>query len=147
MDGMNDMNGWCLVNLPQFSDNMFVLGRYLDPAIDAGSASYWWVVPLSTLCHLTLEEWEGVEHKELRRNFDEQVTEKLGEQATVADSEADDDFDPNDLTPSYDKYKPLGLEGTADRANMIPEPPDEELEPMPEIEDNYLNMSVFVAPW
>ena len=104
------------------------------------------MVPLSTLCHLTLEEWEGVEHKELRRNFDEQVTEKLGEQATVADSEADDDFDPNDLTPSYDKYKPLGLEGTADRANMIPEPPDEELEPMPEIGDNYLNMSVFVAP-
>ena len=74
------------------------------------------------------------------------MTKKLGKLATIADFEADDSFDPNDLTPSYDRYEACGLEETADSAGMIPEPPDEELEPMPEIGDNYLNMSVFVAP-
>ena len=120
-----------------FPDPKWVLGRYLGPAIDVGSAMTAKIlritgecVPRSTLRPLTLEESKSEVMTDLRRKFDEAVAIKLGQSATEAD------FPVEDLTPVYDQYLPDdGIEGTADE-------PD--LEPTPELGDNYLNADVML---
>ncbi len=68
-------------NVPFFPDNKLVLGRYLGPATDVGSAltakilkSNGQTVCRSTLHHLNDEELHCPIQKELRRSFDESIT-------------------------------------------------------------------------
>jgi hypothetical protein len=92
-------------NLPTFPDNKLILGRYLGPATDVGSAltakilkSNGQTVCRSTLWHLTDEETHCPIHLETRRVFDETVASHLGPNAT------DQDFLAEDLTPDFDHY-------------------------------------------
>ena len=71
-------------NVPSFPDNKLVLGRYLGPATDVGSAltakilkSNGQTVCRSTLRHLNDEELHCPIQKELHRSFDESMTHHL----------------------------------------------------------------------
>ncbi len=92
-------------NLPTFPDNKLILGQYLGPATDVGSAltakilkSNGQNVCRSTLRHLTVEETHCPIHLETRRVFDKIVASHLGPNAT------DQDFPAEDLTPDFDHY-------------------------------------------
>jgi hypothetical protein len=65
-------------NEPSIPDDKLILGRYLGPAIDTGSAltakilkSNGVFVCRSTLRHLTDEELNSSVHKDMRHKFDE----------------------------------------------------------------------------
>jgi hypothetical protein len=114
-------------NVPSFPDNKLVLGRYLGPATDVGSAltakilkSNGQTVCRSTLRHLNDEELHCPIHNELRRSFDESITHHLGPTAK------DTDFPAADLTPEYLTYE--------DDHDLNPVHGD--LEVTPEIGDN-----------
>ncbi len=122
-------------NLPNFPDNKLILGRYLGPATDVGSAltakilkSNGQTVCRSTLWHLTNEETQCPIHLEMRRVFDETVASHLGPIAT------DQDFPAEDLTPDFDHYD--------DDHDLNPDHGD--LEVTPEVGDNYLNAEISV---
>ena len=98
---------WVMIwdNVPAFPDNELVLGRYLGPATDVGSAlttkilkSNGQTVCRSTLRHLNYEGLHYPIQKELRRAFDECTTHHLGPTAKDAD------FPAVDLTPEYLTY-------------------------------------------
>jgi hypothetical protein len=114
-------------NVPSFPDNKLVLGCYLGPATDVGSAltakilkSNGQTVCRSTLRHLNDEELHCPIHNELRRSFDESITHHLGPTAK------DTDFPAADLTPEYLTYE--------DDHDLNPVHGD--LEVTPEIGDN-----------
>ena len=92
-------------NLLTFPDNKLILGRYLGPTTDVGSAltaktlkSNGQTVCRSTLQHPTDEETHCPIHLEAHRVFDETVASHLGPNAT------DQDFPAEDLTPDFDHY-------------------------------------------
>jgi hypothetical protein len=67
-------------NEPSFPDDKHILGHYLGPAIDTGSAltakilkSDGVFVCRSTLGHLTDEELDSPVHKDMRCKFDESI--------------------------------------------------------------------------
>jgi hypothetical protein len=122
-------------NVPSFPDNKLVLGRYLGPATDVGSAltakilkSNGQTVCRSTLRYLNDEELHCPIHNELRRSFDESITHHLGPTAK------DTDFPAADLTPEYLTYE--------DDHDLNPDHGD--LEVMPEIGDNYLSAEISI---
>jgi hypothetical protein len=92
-------------NLLTFPDNKLILGQYLGPATDVGSALTTKILKLngqnvcrSTLRHLTNEETHCSIHLETRRVFKETVASHLGPNAR------DQDFPAEDLTPDFDHY-------------------------------------------
>jgi hypothetical protein len=122
-------------NLPTFPDNKLILGGYLRPATDVGSALTTKILKLngqivcrSTLGHLTNEETHCPIHLEMRRVFDETVASHLGPNAT------DQDFPAEDLTPDSDHYD--------DDHDLDPDHGN--LEVTPEVGDNYLNAEISV---
>ena len=122
-------------NLPTFPDNKLILGRYLGPATDVGSALTAKILKLNgqTVCRLTLQHLTDKEthcpiHLEMRRVFDETVASHLGPNAT------DQDFPAEDLTPDFDHYD--------DDHDLDPDHGD--LEVTPEMGDNNLNAEISV---
>jgi len=124
-------------NVPSFPDNKLILGWYLGPATDVGSALTAKIlkpngqtVCRSTLRHLTDEELHCTVHKEIRRVFDESITHHLGPTAKESDSPAEH------LTPEFLTYD--------DDHDLDPDHGD--LEVTPEIGDNYLSAEISI-PW
>ncbi len=122
-------------NLSTFPDNKLILGRYLGPVTDVGSAltakilkSNGQTVCRLTLRHLTDEETHCPIHLETRRVFDETVASHLGPNAT------DQDFPAEDLTPDFDHYN--------NDHDLDPDHGD--LEVTPEMVENYLNAEISV---
>jgi hypothetical protein len=96
-------------NLPSFPDHKLILGRYLGPATNVGSAltakilkSNGQVVYQSTLRHLTDLEQCCPVHIADRKSFDNSIVEQLGPAAQ------DSDFPAVDLTPKYDLFGDIG---------------------------------------
>ena len=125
-------------NIPTFPDDKLILGRYLGPATDVGSAltakilkSNGQVVFRSTLRHLTDEERACPVHTAQRKAFDDSITARLGPAPIEAD------FPDQDLTPVYE---PFGDTGSADDFDM--EPDHEDLEVTPEAHDNYVGVDL-----
>jgi hypothetical protein len=92
-------------NVPSYPDDKLILGRYLGPAIDTGSALTAKIlkdngqfVCCSTLRHLTQQELQCSVHTATRLCFDESVRTHLGPSATVAD------FPTEDITSDPDHY-------------------------------------------
>jgi hypothetical protein len=122
-------------NEPSFPDDKLILGHYLGPAIDTGSAlmakilkSNSVFVCRSTLRHLTDEELNSSVHKDMRCQFDESIEHHLGPAALPQD------FPAEDLTPDPTYYD--------DTDAMDPEYGDAEV--TPEIGDNYLSAELML---
>jgi len=122
-------------NVPSFPDDKLILGRYLGPAIDTGSAltakilkSNGVFVCRSTLRHLTDEELHSPVHMDMRRQFDESVILHLGPAAMPQD------FPAEDLTPDPTYYD--------DTDPADPEYGDAEV--TPETGDNYLSAELML---
>jgi len=122
-------------NVPSFPDNKLVLGRYLGPATDVGTAltakilkSNGQTVCRSTLRHLNDEELHCPIQKELRIVFDESITHHYGPTAK------DTDFPAADLTPEYLTYD--------DDHDLDSNHGD--LKVTPEIGDNYLSAEISI---
>jgi hypothetical protein len=122
-------------NVPTFPDVKLILGRYLGPASNVGSAltakilkSNGQTVCRSTLRHLNDKEIHCPIHQEMRRVFDETIANHLGPNAT------DQDFLAEDLTPDYNFYD--------DDHDLDPDHGDFEV--TPEMGDTYLNTEISV---
>lgn len=122
-------------NVPSYPDDKLILGRYLGPATDIGSALTAKIlqpngqfVCRSTLRHLTDEELQSSVHLDKRRQFDESVTTHLGPAATVQD------FPAENLTPDPDYY---------DETDPI-DPDHGNTEITPEMGDNYLSAEIML---
>jgi hypothetical protein len=122
-------------NKPSFPNDKLILGRYLGPAIDTGSAlmakilkSNGVFVCRSTLGHLTDEELHSPVHIDMRRKFDESIELHLGPAASPQD------FPAEDLTPDPTYYD--------DTDATDPEYGDAEV--TPETGDNYLSAELML---
>ena len=124
-----------------FPEDKLVLGRYLGPSIDIGPAltakilkQNGQVVHRSTYRGLTPEELASPTEQAARTMFDESIGRTLGPETKV------DDFEELDVedTPTFDRYEDDSEEG------QMPEPQAEELEPTPEVGDNYVNTEVML---
>jgi hypothetical protein len=116
-------------NKPSFPDDKLIMGRYLGPAIDTGSAltakilkSNGVFVCRSTLQHFTDEELSSSVHQEMRRKFHESIEHHIGPAALPQD------FPSEDLIPD-----PAYFDATN---AMDPDYGDTEI--TPKIGDNYL---------
>jgi hypothetical protein len=117
-------------NEPSYPDNKLILGCYLGPAINIGSALMANILKLNgvfvcrfTLRHLTDEELNSSIHQEMHCQFDKSIKQHLGPAAVLQD------FPTEDLTPDPEYF---------DNANVInPDYGDAEI--MPEMGDNYLS--------
>ncbi len=92
-------------NIPTFPDDKLILGRYLGPATDIGSAltakilkSNGQVVCRSTLRHLNDDERACPVHTTNCKAYYDSIAERLGPTAR------EDDFPAEDLTPEYDPF-------------------------------------------
>jgi hypothetical protein len=122
-------------DFPTFPDDKFILGRYLGPATNVGSALTAKIPKFNgqTVCRLTLRPLTNKEihcpiHQELRRVFNETIAQNLGPNTT------EQDFPEEELTPEYETYK--------DGHELDPDHGD--LEVTPEIGDNYLSMKMMI---
>jgi hypothetical protein len=122
-------------NVPTFPDIKLILGQYLGPPTNVGSAltakilkSNGQTVCRSTLWHLKDEEIYCPIYQEMCRVFNETIAHHLGPNAR------EQDFPAEDLTPDYDFYD--------DDHDL--EPNHDDLEVTPEMGDNYLNAKIFV---
>jgi hypothetical protein len=112
-----------------------ILGRYLGPAIDTGSALTAKILKDNgqfvcrlTLRHLTQQELQCSVHTAARLSFDESIRTHLGPSATVAD------FPAEDITPDPDHY---------DGSDLI-SPDAGDVEVTPEYGDNLLNAEIML---
>jgi hypothetical protein len=122
-------------NIPSYPDDKLILGRYLGPATDIGSALTAKIlqpngqfVCRSTLGHLTNNELQSSVHHDKQRQFDESVATHLGPASTVQD------FPAKNLTPDpkhYDDTNPIN-----------PDYGDTEI--TPEMGDNYLSAKIML---
>jgi hypothetical protein len=122
-------------NVSTFPDIKLILGQYLGPTTDVGSAltakilkSNGQTVCRLTLLHLNNEEIHCPILQEMRRVFDETIANHSGPNAT------DQDFPAEDLTLDYNFYD--------DDHDLYPDHGD--LEVTPEIGDTYLNTEISV---
>ncbi len=122
-------------NKPSYPDDKLILGCYLGPAIDTGSAlmakilkSNGVFVCRSTLRHITDDELDSSVHKDMRCKFDESIEHHLGLAALPQD------FPSKDLTPDPTYYY--------DTDAMDSEYDDAEV--TPEIGDNYLSAELML---
>jgi hypothetical protein len=124
-------------NIPTFPDHKLILGCYLGPATNIGSAltakilkSNGQVVHPSTLQHLTdLEHCCPVRIAD-RKSFDDGIAERLGPAAQ------DSDFPAVDLTPKYDLFGDIG------DADSDPDPDQADLKVTPEVGNNYIGVDL-----
>jgi hypothetical protein len=122
-------------NKPSYPDDKLILGHYLGPAIDTGSALMAKILKLngvfvcrSTLWHLTDEELSSSVHKDMRRKFDESIEQYLGPVALPQD------FLAEDLSPDPSYF---------DDTNAVdPEYGDTEI--TPKIGENYLSTELML---
>jgi hypothetical protein len=121
--------------VPTFPDVKLILGQYLGPATNVGSAltakilkSNGQTVCRSTLRHLNNKEIHCPIHQAMRRVFDETIANHLGPNAT------NQDFPAEDLTPDYNFYDD----------DHDPDPGHGDLEVTPEMGDTYLNTEISV---
>jgi hypothetical protein len=84
-------------NKPSYPDDKLILGGYLGPAIDTGSALTAKIlkpngvfISRSTMQHLTDEEIDSSVHKDMRPKFDESIEHHLGPAALPQDFPAED---------------------------------------------------------
>ena len=119
-------------NIPTFPENKLILGQYLGPATDVGSAltakifkCNGQVVYRSTLQHLTDKEHACPVHTANRKAFDDSIAEQLGPTAQ------DIDFPAEDLTPKYELF------GNVGDADFDLDPDHNDLKVTPEAGDNY----------
>ena len=127
-------------NIPTYPDDKLILGRYLGPATDVGSAMTMkilkrngQVVYRSTVRHLSNDEISDDVHTKSRHDFDLAIAESHGPAATASD------FPDDDLTPEYDDFDYGDVKiGSADDD---PEPEDTETV-TPETGDNLINAEV-----
>ena len=117
-------------NTPTYPDPKLILGRYLGPATDIGSAltakilkSNGQFVCRSTLRHLTDDEIQCQAHIAMRTAFDRSINETLGPSATPQD------FPAEDMTPEHDPFDPDILDLDPDQGDI---------EVTPEYADNYV---------
>jgi hypothetical protein len=122
-------------NVPTFPDIKLILGQYLEPPTNVGSALTANIVKSNgqTVCRLTLRHLNNKEihcpiHQEMRRVFDETIANHLGPNTT------DQDFPAEDLTPDYNFF---------DNDHDL-DPDHGDLEVTPEMGDNYLNAKISV---
>ena len=122
-------------NVPAYPDDKVVLGRYLGPAIDTGSALTAKIlkgngqfVCRSTLWHMTQQELDCPVHTAMRLCFDESVWMHLGPSVTMAD------FPAKDITPDLDHF--------GDSKLLSPDSADVEV--TPEFGDNLLNAKIML---
>jgi hypothetical protein len=122
-------------NVLTFPDIKLILGQYLGPTANVGSALTAKILKSNgqTVCRLTLQHLNNEEiHcpiiQEMCRVFDETIANHLGPNTT------DQDFPAEDLTPDFDFYD--------DDHDLDPDHGD--LEVTPEMGDNYLNAEIFV---
>ena len=123
----------------QFPDDVLVLGRYLGPSIDVGPAlaakilkSNGQIVCRSTYRELTSDELEDDVVKDAMKAFDQSILNKLGPGSKVDDFSVMEDMD----TPVHQYYE--------DDDEVALDPLPEELEPTPEVGDNYLNAEIML---
>jgi hypothetical protein len=122
-------------NEPSYPDDKLILGCYLGPAIDTGLALMAKILKLnsvfvcrSDLRHLTDEELDSSNHKDMRHKFDESIEHNLGPLALLQD------FPTEDLTPDPTYF---------DNTNaMDPEYVDAEI--TPKRGDNYLSAELML---
>jgi hypothetical protein len=122
-------------NEPSYPDDKLILGHYLGPAIDTGSALMAKILKLngvfvcrSTMGHLTDEEINSSVHKDMRCKFDESIEHHLGLAALPQD------FPAEDLTPDptyFDDTNAMDAEYG-------------EAEITPETGDNYLSAELML---
>lgn len=124
---------------PTFPDESIVLGRYLGPALDVGSAltakilkSNGQVVYRSTLRLLTPDELADPAQIALRTSFDQTILQVLGPSATWSDFPAEDHTPDPDADTDDASLLGDGLDGF----NFFDDTPPQE--PTPEIGDNYV---------
>jgi hypothetical protein len=124
-------------NIPTFPKDKLVLGRYLGPATDVGSAmtakilkSNKQVVYRLTLRHLTDHEHACQVHTANRKLFDDSIAERLGPAAQ------DTDFPAEDLTPAYKLFGDVG------DATFGLNLDHKDLKVMPEAGDNYVGANL-----
>jgi len=120
-------------NVPSYPDDRLIMGRYLGPVTDIGSALTANIlqpngqfVCRSTLRHLTNEEYQSSVHLDKRRQFDESVVAHLGPASTVQD------FPAENLTPDPDYFDDIDP--------IDPDYGDAEI--TPEMGDNYLSAKI-----
>jgi hypothetical protein len=122
-------------NKPSYPDDKLILGCYLGPAIDTGSALMAKILKLngvfvcrSTLRHLNDEELDSSVHKDMRRKFDESIEHHLGPAALPQD------FPTEDLTPNLTYFEKTNAMESEYSATEI----------TPEIRDNYLSAELML---
>jgi hypothetical protein len=122
-------------NIPSYPGDKLILGRYLGPATDIGSALTAKIlqpncqfVCRSTLRHLTDEELQSSVDFDKQCQFDESVTTHLGPASTVQD------FFAKNLTPDPDHFN---------ETNFI-DPDYRDAEITPEMGDNYLSAEIML---
>jgi hypothetical protein len=123
--------------IPTFPDHKLILGHYLGPATDVGSAltakilkSNGQVVYRSTLRHLTDHEHACPVHTANRKSFDDSIADRLGPAAQ------DTDFPADDLTPEYELF------GDVRDTDSDLDPDHADLEVMPEVGNNYIGVDL-----
>jgi hypothetical protein len=130
-----------------FPDDKLVLGRYLGPATDVGSAMTAKIlkqngqfVCRSTLRHISIEELACPVHAAARTHFDNMIVERIGPNSTPGD------FDAEDLTPEMHHFIDHTIEEGELEGNAYDEgsPDEDDLEPLPtpEAGDNYLSADI-----
>jgi len=122
-------------NNPSYPDDKLILGCFLGPATDIGSALTAKILQLngqamcrSTLRHLTDEELQSSFHLDKQCQFDESVATHLGLASMVQD------FPAKNLTPDPDHY---------DDTDLI-DPDRSDAEITPEMGDNYLSAKIML---
>ena len=83
---------------------------------------------------MTPAERENPVHLDARRRFDAAINLKLGPNA------APSDFDKSHVTPEFEKY----FDDNNDGSPRMPEAPVIEIEPTPEVGDNYVNVEIML---
>jgi hypothetical protein len=129
-------------NIPTYPDDKLILGRYLGPATDIGSAltakilkSNGQFVCRSTLRHFTSDELQCRVHIDMRTSFDMSILDTLGPAAVTTD------FPAEDMTPEYDHYDTDILDSNPDHGDI---------EVTPEYGDNYVGANILLPrgePW
>ena len=122
-------------NIPSYPDDKLILGRYLGPATDIGSALTAKILQPNgqfvcrlTLRHLTNEELHSSVHLDKRRQFDQSVATHLGPASMIQD------FPAGNLTPDPNHYD--------DTDPINPDLGDAEI--TPEMGDNYLSAEIML---
>jgi len=116
-------------NVPSYLDDKLILGRYLGPAMNIGSALTAKILQpngqfmcRSTLRHLTDEKLQSSVHLDKRCQFDESVATHLGPASTVQD------FPAENLTPDPDHFDDIDpIDSDYGDAEITPEMGDNNL--------------------